>query len=168
MPGFPGSEEAAQYYFTYINRVPGDDVLGLLASQLDEVRSLGITEEKSRHRYAPEKWSIREVLNHITDCERAFTFRALWFARGFDAPLPGFDQDIAAANAGADAISWSRQLEEFAAVRQATLSLFHNLPAEGWQRSGVASGYTFTVNALAYITAGHLAHHLGIFRERYL
>jgi len=127
-----------------------------------------ITEEKSLHKYAPDKWSLRQVLNHLTDTERAFAFRALWFARGFDKPLPGYDPDMAAMGAQADMSPWSAHLDEFIHVRQATISLFQNLPASAWARTGVASGYTFTVRALAWIIPGHVAHHLQIVRERYL
>ena len=170
--GFPEPAEAAPYYFTYINRIDRSqsDVVGVLASQLDEILPLlsGLSEEKSLHRYAPEKWSFREVLSHVNDCERLFTFRALWFARGFDSALPSFDEKTAAATAQADDIPWARHVEEFRAVRSATLALFRNLPAEAWTRSGTASGFPFTVNALAYIAAGHVAHHAAILRERYL
>ena len=167
---FPEPVEVAPYYFTYINRIQGDDVVGVLESQLDETLAFlsGLSEEKSLHRYAPEKWSFRQVLNHVNDTERVFLFRALWFARGFDSPLPSFDEKISAATARADEVSWARHVEEFRAVRLATLTFFRNLPAEAWMRSGIASGNPFTVNALAYITAGHLAHHMAILRERYL
>src|ERR1700692_2181592 len=103
MIGRPQATEAAPYYFTYINQVVGEDVVPIIESQLDDSLALfaGIPGEASLHRYAPDKWSIRQVLNHITDTERAFAFRALWFARGFPAPLPGYDQDVAAAGAGA-------------------------------------------------------------------
>lgn len=108
------------------------------------------------------------MLNHITDTERAFSFRALWFARGFDAPLPGYDQNIGVAGGGADAISWAAHVEEFRRVRLATISLFQNLPDEAWMRSGTADGNFFTVRAIAYILAGHVTHHLAVLRERYL
>ena len=170
MIGLPESSEAAEYYFTYIDRVSNPDIGAVLHSQLDE--SLGflrtISEEKSLHRYAPDKWTIRQVLNHVTDTERAFAFRALWFSRGFDTPLPSYDQNIAAAGARANDYSWESHLEDFRAVRQATLTLFRNVPAEAWMRSGIASGNPFTVRALAYIIAGHVVHHLAIIRERYL
>src|SRR4051794_35586075 len=93
----PHPDEAAPYYFTYIDRVTTDDILGELKTQLDRTLHLAatISEEKSLHHYAPEKWSIRQVLNHINDTERVFLYRALWFARGFETPLPGFDQNIA-------------------------------------------------------------------------
>ncbi len=170
MQGRPEPQEAAPYYFRYIDRVQSEDVLGVLEAQLDEMLALlgGVTEERSLHRYAPDKWSLREVLNHVTDCERVFLFRALWFARGFDTPLPGFDQDVAAPKARADEVSWARHMEEFRSVRLATLAFFRNLPAEAWARSGIASDNPFTVRALAYITAGHTAHHAVILRERYL
>jgi hypothetical protein len=171
MPSFPSQEEAAPYYFVYIDQVSRDaDILALLESQLAEVDAFAATVsgERSLHRYAPDKWSIREVLNHITDTERAFVFRAAWFARRFAAPLPGFDQDVAAAAARADSIPWSRHLAEWRAVRQSTIEFFRNLPADAWTASGIASENCFTVNALAYIVAGHVRHHLAILRQRYV
>ena len=164
----PQPTEAASYYFTYINQVPGDNPLAVLETQLNEPLLSAITEEKSLHRYAPDKWSIRQLLNHVTDTERAFAFRALWFARGFDTPLPSYDQNVAAAGAAADQVSWAAHVEEFRRVRLATISLFKNMPAEAWTRSGIASDNRFTVRALAYIIAGHFAHHVAVVRERYL
>jgi hypothetical protein len=170
MQGRPEPQEAAEYYFRYIDRVQSEDVLGELAAQLDETLAFlgGISEERSLHRYGPDKWSLREVLSHVTDTERVFLFRALWFGRGFDSPLPGFDQNVAVPQARADEVSWARHVEEFRVVRLATLAFFLNLPAEAWTRSGVASDNHVTVRALAYIIAGHLAHHAAILRERYL
>lgn len=170
MRGFPESHEAAPYYFKYIGQVQSDDVFGVLETQLDEILAFlsGIGEEKSRHRYAPEKWSIRQVLNHVSDAERLFLCRAFWFARGFESPLPSFDEKVSVEAARADEVSWARHVEEFRTVRLATLSFFRNLPAEAWMRSGIASDMPFTVRALAYIAAGHTAHHVAILRERYL
>ncbi len=170
MVGRPESTEAAPYYFAYIDKVPAGDIGGILETQLDEALALfsGISEERSLHRYAPEKWSIRQTLSHISDSERVFAFRAFWFARGFPSPLPDFDQTIAATGARADEIVWAIHVEEFRRVRLATLSLFGYLPAEAWMRKGVASGNPFTVRALAFIAAGHFAHHMTILRERYL
>jgi len=128
----------------------------------------GITDEKSLHRYAPGKWSIREMWNHVTDAERVFLYRALWFARGFDSPLPSFEQETATRAAGADAIPWAGHIEEFRAVRAATMAFFRHLPADAWKRAGVASGNPVSVRALAYIIAGHAAHHRAILEERYL
>src|SRR5438445_13794536 len=124
--GRPQEDEAALYYFTYIRRIAGDDVLGVLEGQLETSLKFGpiISEEKSLYRYAPEKWSIRQVLNHTTDTERAFAFRALWFARGFDTPLPSYDQHIAASGAEADRVSWAAHVEEFRRVRLSTILPF--------------------------------------------
>ncbi|HEV2730225.1 MAG TPA: DinB family protein [Terriglobales bacterium] len=169
MIGRPQPAEAAPYYFTYINQVTGDDPVAAIESQLDESPAFfaSISEEKSLYRYAPEKWSIRQLLNHVTT-ERAFAFRALWFARGFESSLPSYDQNIAAASAQADAISWAAHIEDLRRVRLSTISLFRNMPTEAWTRSGIASDNRFTVRALAYIIAGHLTHHVNVLRERYL
>jgi hypothetical protein len=167
--GRPDRSEAAEYYFTYIDQVPEGDVVEILRSQSAGALNLFelIAEEQSLHRYAPEKWSIREVLSHLNDCERLFVFRAFWFARGFDSPLPSFDQNIAVNSAGADARTWRSHVEEFRAVRDATLTFFSSLPPEAWMRRGVASDSPFSVRALAYIGAGHVSHHLRLLREHY-
>jgi hypothetical protein len=166
----PAKDEAAAYYFTYINRIAEDDIVGVMERQLGEATQLfsTISEDKSLHRYAPEKWSIRQSLNHVSDTERTFAFRALWFGRGFSEPLAGFDQNVGVGGARADEYAWARHVEEFGDVRRASLALFRNMPAEAWKRSGLASGNLVTVNALAYIIAGHCEHHLAILRERYL
>jgi DinB family protein len=170
MTGRPQPPEAAPYYFTYINQVIGDDVVGTIESQLEESVAFfsGISEEKSLHRYAPEKWSIRHVLSHLNDAERVFAFRAFWFARGFESAMPSFDQNVAISNAEADKIAWAAHIDEFRRVRVATVSFFRNLPQAAWARSGIASDNRFTVRALAYIIAGHLTHHSNIVRDRYL
>ena len=170
MIGRPESSEAAPYYFTYINQVQGDDPVRVIEAQLDEALPIlrGITEQKSLYRYAPDKWSIRQSLNHVADTERVFAVRALWFARGLVSPLPSYDQNIAAAGAASDAITWAAHVEEFTHVRRASIALFRNMPADVWMKSGIASDNRFTVRAMAFITAGHWAHHLKILRERYL
>lgn len=166
----PDRTEAAEYYFTYIDQVAGGDILEILEAQLAETLALlhGISEEGSLHRYAQEKWSIRQVVSHVNDSERVFAFRALWFARRFDSPLPSFDQNTAVSAAGADERPWGSHLDEFRAIRAATLTLFQNLPPDAWMRRGIASGNPFTVRALAYIVAGHVIHHTTILRQRYL
>lgn len=170
MTGRPTSTEAAPYYFTYIDRITTDNVVGALEAQLEPTLQLvnTISEERSLHRYAPDKWSMRQLLNHVSDTERVFLYRALWFARGFSDPLPTFDQNIAVPRAAADRFSWTSHVEDFRAVRIATLTFFRNLPAEAWDRSGMASGNPVTVRALAYIIGGHVAHHMAILQERYL
>lgn len=166
----PDRSEAAEYYFTYINQVPAGDILEILDAQSGKLRADldSINEQRSLFRYAPDKWSIKLVMSHVNDCERLFVFRAFWFARGFDLPLPSFDQDVAVTFAGADARSWASHLEEFATVRAATMTFFRNLPEGAQIRTGIASDNPFSVRAIAYITAGHVEHHLRILRERYI
>jgi len=168
--GRPQANETAEYYFLYVNQVSSDNPLAAIESQLDDALALfsDIPEEKSLHRYAAGKWSIRQVVNHISDTERSFAFRAFWFARGFNSPLPSFDQNTAAAGAAVDEISLSSHVEEFRRVRLSTISLFRNMPANAWMRSGIASEKPFTVRSIAFIIAGHAEHHLTILRERYL
>jgi uncharacterized damage-inducible protein DinB len=170
MLGRPQPNEAASYYSTYIDRVSSDDIVAVLATQLDETLAFlsEISEEQSLHRYAPDKWSMRELLGHVNDTERVFMFRAMWFARGFQDPLPSFDQEVGFVAAESDKISWASHLHEFNAIRLATLAFFRNLPAEAWKRSGLASDSPVTVRALAYIVAGHVSHHVAVLRERYL
>jgi hypothetical protein len=165
----PDRGESSESQFAYIELIPGNDICQTLDAQLNEaLRFLRtVSEEQSMRRYAPGKWSMREVLSHASDTERAFAFRALWFARGFEIPLNGFDQNVAVPLSGADARSWASHVEEFQAVRAATLTFFRNLPDEAWSRRGVVSGNTFSVRALAFIAAGHVAHHLAILKERY-
>ena len=170
MIGRPEPTETAPYYFTYINRIESGDIIGVLDKQSEEMVGLlsGISEDKSLHRYAAGKWSIREVLSHVNDSERVFLLRALWFARGFDSPLPSYDQDICVPAAKADEVTWASHIDEFKAIRAATLAFFRNMPDEAWLRTGVASGNPFTVRGLAYVVAGHVSHHAAILQERYL
>jgi uncharacterized damage-inducible protein DinB len=170
MMATPERTEAAPYYFTYIDRVPAGDIRRIIRDQEAEVVALAesISEDQSRHRYAPDKWSIREVLAHLNDCERLFVFRAFWFARGFDSPLPSFDQNVAMAACGADARSWRSHLDEFRETRASTVAFFDGLPEAAWDRRGIASDNAFSVRALAYMVAGHVIHHVDILEQRYL
>jgi hypothetical protein len=166
----PLPNEAASYYFRYIDLVPDGDVLSSLSNQFDETTNFlsSISEEQSTGSYAPDKWTLRQVLSHINDTERVFLFRALWFSRGSQEPLPGFEQDVYVASSGANDVSWARLVDEFRSVRSSTLTFFQNTPADFWSRSGIASENPVTVNALAYIIGGHLAHHVNVMKERYL
>jgi len=170
MLGRPQPNEAAFYYAKYIDRVANHDVVEVLATQLDEALAFltMISEEQSLHRYAPDKWSMRELLGHVNDSERVFMFRAMWFARGFHDPLPSFDQEVGFKRAESDKVFWAKHVDEFKAIRLSTLAFFRNLPDDAWLRSGIASDSSVTVRALAYIVAGHVSHHLAILRERYL
>ena len=170
MIGRPTASEAAPYYFTYIDRIQDQNIVHALEAQLDETLPLlhRISEERSLHRYAAGKWNIRELWRHVNDTERLFVFRALWFARNLPGALPSFDQEIAVSAVRCDELPWSSYVDEFREVRQASISFFRNLQADAWMRSGTASDKQFTVRALAYIVAGHVAHHSAILREKYL
>lgn len=170
MTHHPQANEAASYYFGYIDLARSEDIGAFLDNQLGETMAFleGISEEKSLHRYAPDKWTMRQVLNHVNDGERIFLGRALWFARGFTDPLPSFDQEIGVAGANANDTPWNQLVDEFRTIRLGTLSFFRNLQPEAWARTGIASGNPFTVNALAYIIGGHVAHHIMVLKERYL
>ena len=169
MTGRPAPNEADPSFYRYIDLVSGD-LLPALHSQLSEGSKLfdEVESKQSLTRYEPGKWSIREVLSHMSDTERVFAYRALWFARGYESELPNFDQDIAVANAEADTIEWSEHIEDFRRVRLASISLFEHLPAQAWARTGTASGKQISVKALGYLVVGHAEHHLKILRERYL
>jgi uncharacterized damage-inducible protein DinB len=169
MIGRPERHEAAEFHWNYIDQVDGDDPLASLLNQLPKFEELlgDLSEDESLHRYAAGKWSIRESMSHVTDTERIFAGRALWFARGLCDSLPSFDQDVAVAGAEADKVRLADHLEEFRQVRMSTLTLYRNLPASAWMRTGVASGKSFTVRAMAFLIAGHAAHHINIFEARY-
>ncbi|HZU30857.1 MAG TPA: DinB family protein [Candidatus Angelobacter sp.] len=170
MIGRPEANEAAPYYFGYIDRIKSNDIVHTLQNQLEETLPLlhRISEEKSLHRYTPGKWTVRQMWNHVNDAERIFVSRALWFAREHTSAMPSFEQDIAVAAAEADEISWVNHVEEFREIRMATISFFRNLPEPAWMRTGIASDKPFTVRACAYIAAGHVAHHAALLREKYL
>jgi uncharacterized damage-inducible protein DinB len=166
----PGTDEYAPYYGTYIGKVPDGDLRSMLSSQLAETLALiqSIPESRGGHRYAPDKWSIKEVLGHLADSERIFSYRALRIARGDATPLPGFEQDDYIPAGGFDGRTLRDLADELAAVRQATIHLFAHLDQTALERRGTASGKPVSVRALAYIIAGHELHHLGILKTRYL
>jgi hypothetical protein len=166
----PSPSDFVPYFRQYIDKVPAGDVLAILESQIEEtVAALGaLSEEKALHRYAPGKWSVKEIVGHLADSERIFAYRALRFARGDATALPGFEQDDYVAPSGADQRSLADLLGEFAAVRRASLCLFRGFDGAAWARRGVASGNEFAVRAFPFIVAGHERHHLAVIRQRYL
>lgn len=166
----PSADEFAPYYGRYINAVPDGDVLALLERQIGETLALlrTIPEARGSHRYAPGKWSIKEVLGHMADTERVFAYRALRFARGDRTPLPGFEQNDWVPFSNADARPLGELAEELRLVRGATVALFRGLDDAALARRGTASGVEFTTRALAWIIAGHERHHLRVLGERYL
>jgi uncharacterized damage-inducible protein DinB len=166
----PGPDEYAPFYAGYVAAVPGGDVVEHLAAQAAAMRALleDAGEARAGHRYAPGKWSIRQVVSHVVDAERVFAYRLLRFGRADETPLPGFDENHYAAHAGADGRTLADLSDEHAAVRAATLALVRGLPPEAFTRGGEASGHRMTVCALVHVIAGHEAHHLRVLRERYL
>lgn len=166
----PTAGEYAPYYAGYVANVPDGDLLGILEHQLDDalVQISAIGEDHGDHVYAEGKWSIKQVILHVIDAERIFAYRALRIARGDETPLPGFEENAFAANSMAEARTLGDLVEEFGHVRCATLALLRPLTAEAGARRGTASGYPVSVRALAWILAGHAAHHLRILRERYI
>src|SRR5215217_3682599 len=165
----PSPDEAAIFYQRYIVRVGNENIGQQLSSQLEEAEALlgPLDEAGGRERYAPGKWSVKEVLGHITDAERIFSYRLLRIARADSTPLPGFDENAYVPPAKFDEQSLPRLLRGFRAVRQSSIHLVETLPEEAWSRRGEASGYAISARALAYILVGHVTHHLGVLRERY-
>ncbi len=166
-------DEHAPYYGRYVARAKeavGDgDVVAHLAAQGERTAALlaGVPADREGFRYEPGKWSVREVVGHLSDTERVMAYRALRIARGDETPLPGFDQDVFMAHSGFDARTLADLTDEYAAVRRATLALLSHLDDAALARRGTASGNPVTVRALVGIIAGHELHHLAILRERY-
>ncbi len=166
----PEVGEYAASFADYVGRIAEDeDILAVLVTQLDQVLArLGrIPEARGDHRYAPGKWSIKEMVGHLCDTERVFAYRALRVGRGDKTPLPSFDDQAYVAAAGAGDRTLADLAAEWGDVRRATIALFRNLPAEAWHRRGTASDQPISVRALAYVIAGHVRHHLQIVDERY-
>ncbi len=165
----PEPGEYAPYYERYISLVAGTDILGTLDSQRRQTMLLlsGREESDGDYRYAPDKWSTKEVLGHVCDTERVFAYRALRIARGDQTPLPGFEQDDYVKNGPFARAPLAEIIEDYIAVRRATLTLLRNLDEGAWGRRGVASKNEVTVRALAYMIAGHELHHRRILEEKY-
>jgi DinB family protein len=165
----PQSGEFAPYYERYISLIEGEDVLAALDRQRRETMLLlsGRNEEDGNYRYAPGKWSAKEVLGHVCDTERIFAYRALRFSRADATPLAGFEQDDYVRNGPFANRSLEDLVEDFIAVRRASISLFRNLDEAAWSYRGVANNSEVTVRALAYIIAGHELHHRRILEEKY-
>ncbi|WP_373494543.1 DinB family protein [Aquiflexum sp.] len=166
----PQEGEYGHFYEGYISWVKGKDIPKLLLSQIEEIRGLyeKMGEEKSNISYAPGKWTAKEVLGHITDTDRIMCFRALCFARGEKAALPGFDQDKYVASAHFNDMPLIRLLEDFEMSRYVITSLLKSLPVDSLKKTGVANENDVSVRALFNIIPGHTQHHLYILKERYL
>jgi len=165
----PQSGEYAPYYERYISLIEDNDILATLDRQRREMVLLlsGLSEEQGDFRYAPDKWSAKQVLGHVCDTERVFAYRALRIARGDATPMEGFEQDDYVKNGPFARHVIAEVIEDYIAVRRATISLLRSLEEAAWSRRGVANKNEVTVRALAYTIAGHEAHHRRILEEKY-
>ena len=166
----PTDTEYASFYAGYVGLVPEGDLFASLEQQAADTQKLlrPIGEATSLYRYAPDKWSVREVIGHVADSERVFAYRALRFARADATPLPGYDEKQWGVTTNAHSRTLVSLLDDLHALRAATLTLFRGFADADWDRSGTANNHPVTVRALAYIVAGHERHHMRIVRERYL
>lgn len=166
----PRLAEHEPYWSRYIDLVPEESLFTALDANHRSTESIlsSISEEKAGYRYAPGKWSIKELLNHVIDAERLFEYRALAIARGDQQSLPGFDENSYAELSEADRRPYSDIYEEWRVVRAATLALYRSFTDEMWNRIGTANEKRVSVRALGYITVGHERHHMTVLRERYL
>lgn len=166
----PETTEFAEFYQTYIRLVVETDIVSALQDQLSELIGLfsQISDEYGRYAYADGKWTIKELLGHLIDGERVFSYRAFRISRADMTPLPGFDQEPYIKNANYDLFKISDLVEEFSHLRRSNILFFKGLDETGWGRIGTASGTPVSVRALAYIMVGHVRHHISILKERYL
>jgi uncharacterized damage-inducible protein DinB len=166
----PAMDTYPSHFEPYVKLVSEEDLKSALKNQSSEAENFfkTISEEQSFHRYAEGKWTLKEVLQHIIDAERVFTYRALAFARGDKNNLPSFDENGYAANSRANERSWQDLISEFSANRKSSEMLFNSFSEEVLDNSGSSNNHPVTVRALGYITVGHLTHHLNIIKERYL
>lgn len=167
----PASDEYYEYYGLYINRViDREDIFSLLNQQIEEIKqALGsLTDDQALFRDAPKEWSIKEVVGHINDVERIFSYRVLCISRNDPAPLPGFEQDDYVREAGFDNYPIKDLLSEFEHLRRANILAVQNMDDALLLRKGTASGYPFSVRALIHVLAGHVDHHMASLREKYL
>lgn len=166
----PEKTEYNEYYERYVSLVPETEIVSVLDRQQAELAEIfkEIDEEKSLHAYAEGKWTIKQMLGHLSDGERIFGYRALRISRADTTPIEGFEQDGYIENSNFNDTKLSELIEEFLYIRRANVLLFQNLTGEAWTRAGTASDSPVSVRALAYIMAGHVRHHIRILQERYL
>lgn len=166
----PQQGEYASYYEKYVSLIPSDDILATLEAQRLQTTQLlaARSERDGNFRYAPDKWSVKEVVGHVSDCERIFMYRALRISRGDQTPIEGFEQDDYVRNGNFNSRTLADLAEEFSHVRAASLALLNSLAEDAWPRRGIANKNEVSVRALAYITAGHELHHRRILEEKYL
>jgi len=167
--GRPEPGEYAPYYDRYISLIPESDILKTLDSQRRQTMLMlsGRDEDDGNFRYAPDKWTAKEVLGHVCDTERIFAYRALRIARGDRTPIEGFEQDDYVRNGPFGRVALAEVIEDYIAVRRATLTLLRNLDETAWRRRGIANQNEVSVRAIAYLIAGHELHHRKILEEKY-
>ena len=166
--GRPDAAEYSPFYAGYIANVPEEPLLAFERQSRETATLLAAVKDSAAgHRYAEGKWTVRDVVQHMSDTERVMSYRALRIARGDDTPLPGFEENRYAVAADASRRGWSELVAELAAVRAASLALFRSFDAAAWRRWGTASGGPITVRALGHIIVGHERHHLEVLRTRY-
>jgi uncharacterized damage-inducible protein DinB len=164
----PAPDEHNPYYGKYIDLVPDGDLVAQLAAQVEQtVALLQANRDRADNAYAPGKWTVKQVIGHLCDGERVFTYRAMRFARADTTELPGFDENAYVDAARFQDRSLDDLLSELRAIRGATVALANGLNSNELARRGSANGNPITVRALLYITAGHERHHVGLLRERY-
>ena len=165
----PQADEHNPYYSRYIDLVPQGDIVDTLRQQIKDTQAIlkGVSEEKGNHRYAADKWTVKEVLGHMIDSERVFGYRAMRVARNDQTPLPGFEQDDYVRFGPFAKSRLANLIDEFSAVRESNVFLFKDLDEEAWKRRGTANNSPISVRALAYIIGGHELHHRNILKEKY-
>ncbi len=166
----PETLEFDAYYSAYISLVEGDNVMHILHTQPNELRGVlsALPEDIGTFAYSPGKWTIKELLSHVIDGERIFAYRILRISRGDLAPIEGFEQDGYVANSNANSRSIADLVDEFDLQRRSNLLMFKSISDEASLRMGTASEKPVSVRALVYILAGHVTHHAGILKKRYL
>jgi len=166
----PEKNEYAVFYETYVLLVEETDIVSALEKSLNELQNLlaEVSEEKASYAYAEGKWSVRELLGHLIDGERIFSYRALRISRNDKTPLASFEENSYVANSNFRCTKLADLIKEFSLLRRSNILFFKNLTDESWLRTGAASEATVSVRALAYIMVGHVRHHARILRERYL
>ena len=165
----PRTGDCSDYLTGYSDQVPDGAILETLATQIEETAGLlnGAGEDRGDHRYAPGKWTVKEVVAHLADSEVVFAYRALRFARGDGTPLPGFEQDDWVPHAGCERRSLAEMVDLLRRARDLSLALFGTFPEEAWDRRGVANDDAIVVSAFPWVIAGHELHHRRVLGERY-
>ena len=167
----PAADEFAPYYSRYVERVPDGDVIATLERNARDTAALlrsAQAQARAEHRYAPDKWSVKEIVGHLSDTERVFSYRMLRFARNDATELPSFDENAYTPAGEFGARTLEDLISEFLVVRASTIALIRGMPAGAWTRRGVASGNPMSARAAAWVIAGHELHHRAILEERYL